>query len=173
MGLREWVTQRPAAGVVVVILALAIAVVMIVRSFQPRGVQLANQVYYFDLGSGDLFPAPTSMYPIDGPQGGTGKGVRASVFSCGGCDASQRVVGYLTTYTEEAIGVLKNPPSAEQDPTGVLVSTARERGELIALPPAAGQPAQWLPRNSPQGRAIAQQYDQLCDGQPARACLPQ
>jgi len=172
VSLRDSISKYPVGGIAFALCVLALAVGMIGRFSKPQGVSLADKVYFFDLGSGELFVAARAMLPVDAPKGGAGKGVRVSVFSCGVCDEATWEIGYLTTFSDEAAAVIRNPPSSEQDPNGVVYATMMERGEMIALPPEAGKQPRWVLRNSPTGRDIAEKYYTSCNGKPAQACLP-
>jgi hypothetical protein len=67
---------------------------------QPR---VSSDVYYLDLGTGQLFADDAAaIAPIDAPSG-TGAGVRAYVFSCNDCsDEQQRFTGWLERHIPSA-----------------------------------------------------------------------
>lgn len=153
MSLRESLQKNPVAALIVVVVLVGIAVLIVMRgNSAPSG---GNTVYFYDLGSGQLFHAAAdAVPPIDSPSGAN-LGVGAAVFACGDCAAEgDRFIAYLQTLEPSEI--------------------EGEMRSLIAPVPDGGEP-QWVSSDSRAAGALIQQPAQRCgtapDQQPV-ACKP-
>jgi hypothetical protein len=153
---------------VVVLLSMSLLSLWLQRDGgRPAG---PGQAYYYDLTSGKLFSGPDdAIAPIDAP-GGTGKGVRAFVYSCEGCEPDSLVVLKLQAMTLEARRVIV---TARTDPKmqDALVD-AIQHGVRVAAPPTSGQEPVWLRPESSEAAALAKAIASHCGGQTPQPCLP-
>jgi len=152
---------------------LIIALISIIR--QQIGEEPSNKVWYYDVGSGELFPSnPDQILPIDAPSG-AGNGVLAYVVACGACTESNRTIVYLKSNTPEAAQALKKMPdptdaTAVMNPAGVI---AAESGRLIATLPGPGEKPRWILESTPQADAIRVGDQKLCaSGDQMLHCSP-
>jgi hypothetical protein len=161
MKLGSWIQSKPAL-MGLAALCLALALVQVLRmSGGERGV---SHVYYWDLGSGELFTAPAALAPIDAPSGPS-QGVLAMVFSCGKCDEGSRFVAWLEQHTPEARRMLESGNRDDPRYQEVVAS-----GHQIAAAPAPGAAPQWNAYQSPQAAAVTKAGLGRCE-QP-RLCTP-
>lgn len=171
MGIREALQRSPVISVAIVIVLLAIAVgalVTQIRSRRPGVVTFDRPLYYFDLGTSQLFTASSKQVPpIAGPSGK--QAVRAVVFACGQCEqASQRRIAHLVKHTDDAKARLE---AAQGRPTAQLLDEVSMTGTMVALVPETGEPA-WFSMNTPQGMTIAENYLSRCPGGNLAVCEP-
>lgn len=102
-GLRERLTVRKAVAIVVILFCFG----YVYRTFMsPSRPSLAPGVFYYDLGTGQLFTGRlVDLPPIPAPSGlhlpdGSDAGVRAHVYACGSCaNVSDHFVAYIETTT--------------------------------------------------------------------------
>lgn len=187
--MRDWINANklPVAAGTVVVLAIALGVVFWMN--RPPGLP---DYYYYDLQTGDLFSvasAETSARPVEeavsAPSGA--EGVRAYVYSCGRCTESERYIGYIEGYSEEARearqqmqgaygGVEEGPAAIEDVPAArrsmrpAQLEQMIRQGRLIAK---ASTSPQWFPAESPQAREIMIAALNPCeDGTPPKQCHP-
>lgn len=149
---------------VVVLLLLAVGIFIKTRSSaQGPG---DGTAYFYDLTSGELFPASSTLRPpIDAP-GGANKGVRAFVYACGECSPTTQKVGYLISITPEARAMM-DKPLEDADPA-VL-----QRGQVIAITPEkVGDEVQWVVRTSPDGARVSRIPSDTCAGARPVECFP-
>lgn len=140
------------------------------NAYKPRIVD----VYYYDLGTGELFLAKSNeIPPIDAPSGpgpnNTPRGVRAYVFSCGDCsDKSQQFVGWLEMYTPDAKRALTSPPKPGEK-QGPEYYDLWERGCLVSVPGSG----RWALANSEDGHKVMESSQSKCGGNIVpRPCFP-
>jgi hypothetical protein len=128
-------------------------------------------VWYFDLGTGELFAASAAETPpIPAPSGvqinGVDAGVRAHVFSCGSCsDDRERVVLYLETF-HPVIRRLRNGETVSEDE----FPSHDPRTAIIKRPGDEG----WVLASGREGsRILDELMEWECpDGQRPRYCVP-
>lgn len=168
MGLRDVMQSNPMAVATVAVVVIVMSVFWTLRGEEhsPR----PDQVYFYDLDTGELFAgARTARPPIDTP-GGVRRGVKAEVYACGDCGGELRIA-YLTTYSDEAIEAMKQLDNADPAKTEAL-SQVVDRGTLIASSPAAGQAVQWMSAFSSQGLALMAPAARSCSEGEAVTCFP-
>lgn len=170
MGLREIMqSNQPIVAVLAVVVIVGSIVWM---SGGGSGNSLPKSVYFYDLGSGELFPADRAAQPpIDAPSG-AGQGVKAVVYACGECNDAALSVAFLTTYTPEAVAAMKKMATATDGEVDIALSEAIERGSLVAVPAAEGAEVQWVNAMSEAGNAIMGRAGELCGNEPAKPCFP-
>lgn len=168
--LEKMESNKPVAyGIIAVILLAAGALAMM----NMRGPSRATSAWYYDLGTGELFPASLhDIPPIDTPSG-EGKGVKATVMSCGGCGASERFIAWFETLTPEAKNVLKSygpdpdPVAMADDTRSMQILSA---GSLIAKP-GDGEP-RWIRKEAPEGNQIVREAMGRCGRKTPTVCAP-
>ncbi|MCX5658738.1 MAG: hypothetical protein NTW19_03330 [Planctomycetota bacterium] len=135
----------------------------------------AHNVYYFDLGTGGLYAAPSnSPMPMPAPSGklgpnGTLGGVRAYVFACGNCaEPAARFTGYIETIDPAS---LVPPPAEGEAPAAPPGHTALMAafGRVIAVPDIEPR---WISPTSEEGLVILHQLHKQCGEQPLKTCAP-
>lgn len=146
MSLRDGINQKPAVGVVLVVIMLAVAVTIMVRrgGSSPRVPQAR---YLYDLDAGALVVGDVSQL-----QSTSSSRVAARVYSCSSC----------VDETKRFIAMLEKPnPSADL-----------EAGESpILIRAADGE--QWVSPNSDAGMQIAMKANEKCGGMPRSECYPE
>ena len=181
MNVREWLTEHATAVAVtaVVVFVLALLAIFIQTTDRSAPVSLGDTVYFYDLNSGDLFPAARDEIPpiesSSGPHEGKPAGVRAYIFTCGECTPKQWTIGYLETFTDEArLALLKERRMQEANPNSrkpVLrpdtASPAVAKGWMIRTVDGVD----WLPVRHPQARQIMANAIR-CVRAVARPCYP-
>jgi len=168
--------SKSAIKTLVAVVSLLIGTGLIVGYVVSHGrpsVQLSpDQVYYLDLKTGKLFPGSAQqLAPIDAPSG-AGNGVSAFVYACEACDAASMQIGYVEKYSDSGketyARVRELGPDAPADLTAMV-----DRERFVALPPEAGQEAQWASMATPQGQMIAEQFRTACgEKKLPRRCNP-
>lgn len=154
-----------------------------------------TEVYYYDIITGKLFPAPVAEFPpIATPDksvlaNGIGAGVKANVFSCGECKEGEWYIGYLETYLpkakekliqmNKAMEKLANQPAPAAGNEGVEVKlvgpTPQDmmvitEGHLVAEQEAIDK---WYVQESPEGAALVNKAMKKCqDGKYPIQCFP-
>lgn len=118
-------------------------------------------VWFYDLESATLYPASEDVRPpAVAPSGG--EGVRAQVYTCTTCSESERFIGYLEKYSEQAKTAMQND-NTPIDPQVLL------EGHLVRT--ADGDA--WTPLKSAQGDMIVQQAKSRCPAdQTIQSCFP-
>ncbi len=165
------------------------ALYYVLRTSFPPPASPITQVFYYDIMTGKLFPGPLEEYPpIATPDksvlaNGSPAGVKANVFSCGKCDASQWHIGYVETYLPEAreIQIRMNQemkkmseqpagsPSAMMGPTPQEMMLITE-GHLVASP---NDLTKWHKQESQEGMALVNTAMKKCPGsQYPQQCFP-
>ena len=187
------VTDRPllvvAAAVVVFILFVVVAVASFGSKSAARQKSLGNVVWYLDLDTGKLMAKSATLLPPI-PASSPTSGVRAYVFSCGGCDnENARFVAYVERYEPEARSKLQSAreqiaSETHQDPDDVDISSMPQMqltelglNPYDGLESAAGErnlPPQewtWHSAGSPEALAARQKSLKRCN-RPA-PCSPE
>jgi hypothetical protein len=170
MSFRNLTQQHPAIIAVIAILIIVGCVIWTTRG--NDGVTPSQQIYFYDLGSGELFTADRAQEPpVDAPSGAA-LGVKAAVFSCGACTDDDFVIAFISTYSEPAREALQQRGQAGEEDFDVQRDAIIEQGMLVAALPEDGEQPRWVPAMTPQGIAIASRTDKLCGDAPAKPCLP-
>lgn len=166
--------------VVVSILALVVIagsiIVLFVRLAPPTAVYAPGQMWFYDVGSGQLFAGPETEVPVvTAPSGAllggeAPGGVGVAVFACGDCRTAPHKIGYLATRVPTAVAT-RLMPDVELDDASI--------GQvwIMAAPPGPGATAtapadrlQWHPADSPEAKAIRADVEKLCGGAPPTPC---
>lgn len=168
------------ASVVSLVIIVGSASVLVWRLSPPAPMYAPGQMYFYDLGTGQVFAAPESDVPlIAAPSGAmlaadTPGGVGVAVFACGDCRvASQRKVGYLATRVSMAVAARLMPTVEFDDPSIEQVWIIAAPSEAAAATPTATAPGgnlQWQPADSPEGKAIRARVEKLCGDKPPTPC---
>jgi hypothetical protein len=104
MQIREWVNKNSAVTTIVAVVMLFAALYYLWKTINPSPPPPITHVFYYDMITGKLFPAPTAEFPpIETPDNsklanGDPAGVKANVFSCTRCREGEWYIGYLETY---------------------------------------------------------------------------
>lgn len=168
MGLRIFMQDNPAVAAFACILVIALSAFWMTRG--EKTVVRPAQIYFYDLASGELFSADRmSQPPIDAP-GGAGRGVKAEVYGCGECSGDNRIIAYMTTYSEAAQKAMQQLTSP--DASNVHLAQAVDQGTLVAVVPEASSEPRWVPAFSDQGAAIMKSVGQQCP-EAAITCYPE
>lgn len=165
MGLRETLEENQKAVVIAAAVLLVLGVVLLARrGGDTGGVRGAKQVWFYDLGNGELYARPPfTLPPETAPSGG--QGVKAHVYTCGTCSPADRFVVYLETYSDADRKRLDDARARDD-------ADLPEIMPVIARPPEAGADPQWLSMNRPEGMALYREASTRCDGAAAQACYP-
>lgn len=108
MQIREWVNKNSAVTTIVSVVLLFCALFYLMRTVFPKPPEPIKEVFYYDIMTGKLFPAPVEEFPpIATPDGSKlsndqPAGVKANVFSCTRCREGDWYIGYLETYLPQA-----------------------------------------------------------------------
>lgn len=169
MQIREFLQKHPSAAVALIIIVI-LASLLIARRSGPS--IPSNAAYFYDLNNAQLFVGTgDQIAPVQAPEGGPDRGVRAYVYTCGACGEGERFIAYLEKYTNDAKSAVKAADPSQTYSAQTL--TAIQQGTLIALPPESNnQDPQWVPSASSRGLQIVAAKQTQCDGQPARQCYP-
>jgi hypothetical protein len=156
-----------------------------------------TEVYYYDIITGKLFPAPVKEFPpIATPDkselaNGMPAGVKANVFSCGQCTVDQQYIGYLETYLPSArqamvrmtkemekmaaqpapapggAGIQEDAAMAGPSPQEMMMIS---EGHLVASQEDVNK---WYKQESPEGAALVNAAMKKCpDNKYPRQCFP-
>ena len=167
--LREWMASNPSPVVAMVaavlVLSMAIATA---AAWAPSPRHDDPILWYYDLGTDELFQAVHQVAPIDSPSGAR-KGVLAHVFACGQCTEGEMYVGYLEKFSDEARALQsrlasQEPPEDEQEVWQILL-----RGHLIR----SVERDAWVTHDSNAGRAIRDRAKSRCPDNQIVACYPE
>lgn len=173
--MQEFLQNNRTAVIVVCLLAAALGMWLAVRPTDNRRGKMPKGVYFYDLGSGDLFTQPlNTMPPVDAPSG-PGQGVLAYVFTCGSCSQAERQVLYLETLTDQAKQAMQARAAALSEDAAEMApvdSTILNQGTRLAPSPARGEEPHWIAAGSAEGRALRESWRTYCDGSPAKVCSP-
>jgi hypothetical protein len=108
MQIRDWVNKNSAVTTIISVVLLFCALFYLMKTVFPSPPAPIKEVFYYDVMTGKLFPAPVEEYPpIATPDGsmlasGQPAGVKANVFSCTRCREGDWYIGYLETYLPQA-----------------------------------------------------------------------
>jgi len=145
-------------------LMLVIGATMVVRHVAggPGAVEAPpEQVYFFDVQTGQLFAAPIDAPSPTTAPSGPDNGVRAVVYTCGTCDDDQITVGYLQMMSQRGKEIYARVKELGPDVTPDLVAQL-ELESFVALPPEPGGDVQWVNVATPQEDRIMQVYRTAC-----------
>jgi hypothetical protein len=151
-----------------------------------------TEVYYYDTVTGELYKGPVKEFPpIATPKGsldgqGLPAGVKANVFSCGKCEASEWYIGYLETYTPEAreaeirlheeLEKVQTQPATQPGPGMPPMGPTPEQMMTIAqghLVAEVKAPLQWAQQESAPGAQLVNAANKKCGGQAyPQQCFP-
>ena len=162
MNVREWLNQNSALATVVAVIILILALGAIVWQNKPRNMKVPKYQWYYDTGTGKLFPeAFGQLAPIKAPSGE--EGVTAFAFWCDGCENEPEVL-YLTRYTEESKAMMleqreqmrKQAEKAGKKPGNVpmMDPMMMRMGGMEAA--SVEDPTDWLPVGSLEANEIMQ-----------------
>jgi len=173
MHIRKFIQKRPVATLAAVAVVAGVCLVINIPNSQSAP---ENSEFFYDLGDGNLFVVKAGeMPPVVAPTGGQGRGVRAYVYSCDACGKSDRFVGYIETFTDEAKTAL-NTSAQSAAANGSLSAQALmtiQEGTLVALPPKkSGAEPEWIVSGTPQGQQVMTVSRTRCNGQAAQRCHP-
>ena len=182
MNLRDWLNQNSALATVVAVIVLIFALGAIVWQNKKPSHKITKYQWYYDTGSGKLFPdAFGKLAPIKAPSGEDG--VTAFAFWCDGCDSEPEIL-YLTRYTEESKAMMLEQRE-------LMRKRAEEMGKKLGNVPmmdpmmmrmggqetaSVDDPTDWVPVGSIEANEIMQVSPDLmtCDGdeKPKMDCRP-
>lgn len=163
---REWVNRNSAIVTIGAVVVLILSLGTIILSQGGRAPVRPVDVYYYDVGTGDLFQEKNTLIPpISAPSGKPG--VRAYVFACGDCgDDSKRFIGWLEMYTPDAKRIMTSPPTEAENMDAFEVM---ERGHLISVPGNN----EWVSMSSEEGFEIMDSIQNKCgEGATVSSCFP-
>lgn len=144
---------------------LLIAVIVLVLQRSAANAGKATGRYYMNLATGELITGPLHGLPnIDAPGG---PAVLAHVYSCGTCDEGSRQIVYLESLNDQALAAIANE---DTDPTAA--ATAMVEGLQMAAPPESCAEPQWFANIAPESVELTNRPSSLCQGAPAKPCLP-
>lgn len=170
MGFREIVQQNQPIVAVVAVIVIIGSVVWMANG--GKNSSLPKQVYFYDVGSGELFAADRAAQPpIEAPSG-AGNGVKAVVYSCGECSDSSLQVAFVTTYSEEARAAMQKMANAADGGVDVELAEVIDNGTLVAMPAEGGGEPQWVSAVTQEGIQIMGRAGDICGSQPAKPCFP-
>jgi len=162
-----------------VILFFSIWAIMCQLGGGRRNFTEVRNVYFFDVTKNELFEAPaTSIAPIDVPSGqkdanGEPAGVRANVFSCGSCSASNRFIAYLQKYSLEARDKMmqfQGPEMTEEEQFAAMEEMALYEQQIFV---ADAEELKWHPIDSEEGMQIREKnFVNRCKDSRPRPCYP-
>jgi len=166
MTIREYVNNNSAVVTICAVVLLLLSLGFIIMrlgggsKYRPRVVD----VYYYDIGDGQLFTALSNeIPPIDAPSGK--QGVRAYVFACGDCaNESERFIGWMEMYTPDAKRIMTSPPTEAENMDAFEVM---ERGHLVS---ADGR--NWVSANGEQGFQVMESMQSRCGQTAPTPCYP-
>lgn len=133
-------------------ITLCVALGFIYRELaSPNSLKQSTQLWFYDLNTGKLFPAPLdSTPPISAPSGpqpdGAAAGVLAHVYGCLSCAEADRRVAYLKTRTPAAREWARQARA--------LQSASPEQLAKMSIPPSGTGVFVKRPNDSQQGRRI-------------------
>lgn len=149
--------RQKLATLIAVLAALGLVAVIL---HWPRQSAPLPSVYFYDLGTNQVYIEPAGTTPpVKAPSGKMG--VIAVMFSCGSCqDSNERFIGYLEmetpSYKQLASG--SEAISPEQSRRGILYRNVDSEG--------------WFERESEQGRKLFAELSARCPEGMLRVCAP-
>lgn len=151
----------------VIMFAVTIGLVARYGVGRRRTTEAAPQrIYFYDLGTGQLFADDAAALPPIAAPSGAGNGVGAVVYACGACSEPQLRIGYLERMSDEgkqAHARLRELSASGADTPSHLVELV-DRERYVAPPPSPDevQTPQWASLASPQGRQIVERFWTAC-----------
>ncbi len=171
---RDWMNNNSAVVTVaaVVLLLVALSAIIWQNSGSNRGGGRIENIYFYDMGSGQLFSGKASGIPPITAESG-GEGVRAYVYGCGDCSETNRYIAYLEKNTPEAKAAMEkmqnpdanNPEGQAPEEYDPMIT----QGVLVR----AVEGGQWVPMYSEMGQKITGALEGKCAaGTRLVPCLP-
>ncbi|HEY3852767.1 MAG TPA: hypothetical protein VGO67_00070 [Verrucomicrobiae bacterium] len=159
-------------------LALIAAAVVLYLKLRPTRESQNGSAYFYDLQEKKLFVAPQGSIPpingINGINGAAGEGVRAIIVSPSG-DASDKKnfqIAYLEEYTPEVKELFEEVHKARLEGRSEEGRINRKEVAANTLVRRIGD-SDWQPINSPQGKIIANEWNNPGpDGKMPVVCSP-
>ncbi|MEM6757242.1 MAG: hypothetical protein AAF586_08755 [Planctomycetota bacterium] len=163
MSVRSFLNNNPAVMTIAAIVVLLICLAVIYSNLAGGGGSgRIVDLYYYDTGTGELFSAPAnSIAPIDAPSG-PGAGVRAHVYTCGGCNSDEWTIAYLEKFDDQARDALVNAPESPE------AAQAYDSGLLVRN--VDGDT--WHQVYSTEGMRVSEALATLCAPGQLKPCLP-
>ncbi len=164
----EWIKQNlPACGLVLLMIVLVFGVKWL--KIGKEDYSRYTYGYFYNTETKTLFVDKKASPPpiLDG------KGVSATVFTCGSCeDKSSHFTGWLQKYTDKAKDALLkqlNAPMASPEEAQNPMSENMALREIIAngdmiaaVPDSTGGDPQWVYANSPEAQIIRDEANAKC-----------
>ncbi len=199
MQIREWVNKNSAVTTIISVVLLFCALFYLMRTVFPPPPEPITKVFYYDIITGKLFPAPVEEYPpIATPDNSTlangqPAGVKANVFSCTRCREGDWYIGYLETYLPEAREVqirmneemkkMSEQPLPEPGAAGTpapmpppMMGPSPQEMMLISeghLVASQEDVNKWFKQESPEGAALVNAAMKKCpDNKYPQQCFP-
>ncbi len=169
MSFRDVLNKNPAAVTVGVVVVLALALGLIIMQSRSRVGAGPTDAYYYDMNTGKIFLGPSvELAPIETDSGsykGEPAGVKASIFTCGGCanfdgmtadqlEAHDAWIGWLEQYTPQAkqqFTEFGHTTTTLMMKTGVVVKRVDDE--------------HWVAYNSPPAMALIEESNRCPDGE--------
>lgn len=153
-GARKAINNNSPVVMVVAVVVLAAAIGFIWFSMQKPTYE-PQPVYFYDLGSGELFEGMSNDVPPIASASGADQGVRAHVYSCGSCaDPSQRFIAYLETYSADA----KAAMSGEATDDLMMDPSVMDEGHLVKRV----DDEEWVSSMSEEGMMVMETIAEEC-----------
>jgi hypothetical protein len=167
MGIRETIQDKPAAGIVVVVVVVLGIVAFNAARFSDHAEPGSRFYLNVDTGEIEVFNAQSSLPPVKLPSGSNG--VLAHVFACGDCDGGEQFVVFLEKYTDE----YRQAATAEVSDNMAPITTPVV-GHHVAILPEDGADIRWVEMTSAEGARVARHGIERCDNRSGRPteCLP-
>jgi hypothetical protein len=169
---RQWFKAKPAVTVAAAVLVLVVALVIMWAALSgPATPAAPAEVWFYDLGTKELFAVKSGeIPPIDAPSGSK-MGVQALVLGRGDCKSGHRFIAYLTRYTDAGKQAQLARIAAAAHPEAIKERPAPpEWGQEVSGP--AGD--KWVATDSDAGRKVMDQEvtKQCPPGTRLVPCLP-
>lgn len=174
MSLRATLEKNKPLSIGLIVVIFGVAAYFAIFRSQPEGPRVAppqEEVYYYDLGSKELFNVKLPAFPpVEAPSGhkqesGQPGGVRAHLFSCGECNKEEQFIGYLENMTKAAHDVADLVFVQDKTVDGSQLDLMEN--ETMVKAPEEGE---WV--SQPKGlKDIMDKVKAKCKGQIKR-CLP-
>ena len=145
-------TRRWQIGVIIAGLTFPVLIWWLVRESTVS----FSSIYAYDTGTGKIFATHTFIPPMPAPSGPQA-GVLAHVVIFSG--ESKQTVIYLKTHTPHAHDILEQTRNVTEDVVA---------GTLVRLP----QDQDWVPINTPAGRAILERTKELAGARSWQVAIP-
>lgn len=188
MSMRTWMEEHRGLVTLAAVLLLAASIGVGFWQLRPSYTGgLPQNAWFYDTESKELFPASIHELPsIPGPSkkvgaDGAPTGVRAYVYTCGGCGPKERFIGYLENFTPEAKQARADgekvengemPSNGTREMIGVYQAREAE-GRMVTAAPRDGTAISWVTLASPEGGQIAIAPLSKCgEGKKSKECFP-